>query len=329
MATPEPTVSRSAEPLRRLSASDLGVGAELAIRTHSSNRPDDPPLRDDHPLYLEVRSLLETFGGVIFTGPPGTSKSYYAAKIGNRLAQDESRIRFVQFHPSYQYEDFMQGFVPDPDGDGFVLVPKYFVSMCREADEHPDKTFVLVIDELSRGDPGRVFGEALTYVEKSKRGLTFSLASGEDCVVPLNLVILATMNPLDRGVDEVDAAFERRFAKIAMEPDRNILAERLAVNGVPEGLRRRIVGFFDRVNGLASTNPQGTIGHTYFGDVVDEASLRRVWDHQLRFLLEKSYRLDPDTLDGLRASFEQIFEATAEQDPVAEEDAEPQSQEPS
>jgi 5-methylcytosine-specific restriction protein B len=194
-----------------------------------------------------------------------------------------------------------------------MLVAKYFVSMCRDADEHPDKTYVLVIDELSRGDPGRVFGEALTYVEKSKRGLTFSLASGGPCVVPPNLVILATMNPFDRGVDEVDAAFERRFAKIAMEPDRNILTERLIVNGVPEILRRRIVGFFDRVNGLASTNPQGTVGHTYFGDVVDEASLRRVWDHQLRFLLEKSYRLDPDTLDGLRASFEQIFEGPAEQ----------------
>jgi len=307
-----PSVQRSAEPVRHLSASDLGVGAGPALEEHSSNRPDDPELPRDHPLLTQVRGLLEFFGGILFTGPPGTSKSYFAAKIGNNLAGDGSRIRFVQFHPSYQYEDFMQGFVPNADGDGFALEAKYFVSMCRNAVADPENTHVLVIDELSRGDPGRVFGEALTYIEKSKRGLSFSLASGDNCVVPPNLVILATMNPLDRGVDEVDAAFERRFAKIAMEPDRNILDNQLATNGVSQPLRRRVTGFFDRVNGFARTSPQGTIGHTYFWDVFDEASLQRVWDHQLRFLLEKAYRLDPETFKTLRASFERIFDATSE-----------------
>src|SRR4051794_34038248 len=118
MTVPEPMTQRSAEPLRRLSASDLGIGAEPAIKTHSSNRPDDPPLSNDDPLFLSVQALLEQYGGVIFTGPPGTSKSWYAAKIGSKLAgDDESRIRFIQFHPSYQYEDFMQGFVPKENGD--------------------------------------------------------------------------------------------------------------------------------------------------------------------------------------------------------------------
>jgi 5-methylcytosine-specific restriction enzyme B len=310
VAGPAPLPSRSAVPRRELTASDLGVGAQNAIRTHSSNQADDPPLSESDPRYREVVALLEQFGGVIFTGPPGTSKSWYAAKIASQLADgDEGRQHFVQFHPSYQYEDFMEGFVPNEDGDGFTMEPKHFVLICHRAAADPRRRrYVLVIDELSRADPGRVFGEALTYVERSKRGLPVSLASGEEFVVPDNLVILATMNPFDKGVDEVDAAFERRFAKIAMDPDRDLLATRLGENQLPDYLRTRILAFFDRTNGYARTNPQGAVGHTFFWDVADEAGLRSLWDHQLRFLIEKAYRLDPATRDDLAAAYAQIFE---------------------
>lgn len=312
-------IERTAEPVRELSASDLGVGPGPAIESHASSRPDDPAdLPDDHPLYLEVTNLLPYYSGIIFTGPPGTSKTYFAHKIATKLADgDETRRRFVQFHPSYQYEDFIQGFVPRHSGDGFDLKDKHFVEMSREADRRRDEIFVLVIDELSRGDPGRIFGEALTYVEKSKRDLEFTLASGDELRVPPNLVILGTMNPLDRGVDEVDAAFERRFAKIGMDPDRDILREMLTANGVPDLLRSRILGFFSKANALAQTTPQGAIGHTFFTDVTDTATLRSVWDHQLRFLIEKAYRLDPETRGDLEAGFERIFEPAPEETVLA------------
>ena len=140
-----------------------------------------------------------------------------------------------------------------------------------------------VIDELSRGDPGRVFGEALTYVEKSKRDIPFTLASGHAAVVPSNLIILATMNPFDRGVDEVDAAFERRFARIAMDPDRNILQSFLDGNEVQDPLRREIVRLFEMMNSRARSNPQAAVGHTFFTDVRDVASFASVWNHQLGF----------------------------------------------
>jgi 5-methylcytosine-specific restriction protein B len=260
-------------------------------------------------VYREVVGLLENFGGVIFTGPPGTSKSWYAAKIGSKLAgNDPHRIRFVQFHPSYQYEDFMQGFVPMSNGEGFKLMDKHLVEFSRSADLERDKAFVLVIDELSRADPARVFGESLTYIEKSKRDLPFRLASGEEFSIPPNLIVLATMNPFDRGVDEVDAAFERRFAKIAMEPSPDILRKMLDHNGVPAYLRDRIIVFFRRANAPSLTNPQATIGHTYFIDVRDEVTLRSLWDHQLRFLVEKSYRFDQEMQNELGAAFDQVLE---------------------
>jgi 5-methylcytosine-specific restriction protein B len=308
LPVPFTTVQRSAAPLRRLSAADLGVGAAPAIRSHGSSRPDDPPLPENDPLLLAVQKLIPRFGGLIFSGPPGTSKSYYAAKIASALTGgDPQRVRFTQFHPSYQYEDFMQGFVPRADGSGFVMQPKHFVAMCKDAEKDPDNLYVLVIDELSRGDPGRVFGEALTYVERSKRKLPFELASGDNCAVPENLFILATMNPLDRGVDEVDAAFERRFAKIDMQPSRELLQEILDKNGLQEALRARVVGFFNMINGRARTNPHAAVGHTYFSDVVDEETLRDVWEYQLSFIVDKAYSLDPQTRDEIRAGWSKIF----------------------
>lgn len=299
--------TRTPSPVRQLDAEALGIGGGDAIKEHGSNRPDDPPLSQTDPRLSEVRELLKSFGGVIFSGPPGTSKSYYANKIGSALAGDESRIAFVQFHPSYQYEDFVQGFVPKDSGDGFEMKPKTFLQMCRDAALDPDQTFVIVVDELSRADPGRVFGEALTYIEHSKRGLPFQLASGETATIPPNLVLLATMNPLDRGVDEVDAAFERRFAKIAMDPDPGALAAFLDGNEVADPIRRRLLAFFVKVNQQAKRNPLSAVGHTFFIEVEDGPSLQRVWDYQLRFLFEKAHRLDPDAFAEVERDWQRIF----------------------
>jgi 5-methylcytosine-specific restriction protein B len=305
-------VRRTPDRVRRLSAQDLDLPTTFTGADHASNRPDDPPLEADDPRLSEVRDLLKTYGGVILTGPPGTSKSWYAAKLATALTDgDVSRVRFVQFHPSYQYEDFVQGFVPMKSGEGFQLVGKHLLEMCATAADHPDKTVVLVIDELSRGDPGRIFGEALTYVEKTKRSLAFRLASGDEAVIPDNLVFLATMNPLDRGVDEVDAAFERRFAKIAMDPDVSILETFLDDNGVGDPLRGRIIGFFRAANKEASANPYTAVGHTFFLDVRDSADVRRLWEHQLRFLFEKAYRLDPEGFNEMVRNYARITDLTS------------------
>ena len=275
------------------------------------NEDDLTPLPEDDPLLHRISELLERFGGVIFTGPPGTSKSWFAARAALALAGSSARVRFVQFHASYQYEDFVQGYVPNEDGKGFSLASKHLLQLAEDAASEPNLLHVLVIDELSRGDAARIFGEGLTYVEKTKRGLSFSLASGDECSIPPNLIFLATMNALDRGVDEVDAAFERRFAKIAMDPSDAILEQFLTDSGMAADLRAKVLAFFRFVNEQARDNPPAALGHTFFLNAKTEDDLKRLWDHQLRFFFEKAYRLDPQGHREVRTQWEGIFAPVA------------------
>ena len=257
--------------------------------------PLDCEIEDDDPRLIEVRELLDdNYAGVIFTGPPGTSKSWYAEQIAAKLVDlDPTRARFIQFHPSYQYEDFVEGYIP-LEGGGFKMVDKHLLEMCDVAKNANGKLCVLVIEELSRSDPGRVFGEALSYIEMTKRGKLFRLASGREISIPPNLIILATMNPFDRSVDDVDTAFERRFAKIAMDPDRDKLKEFLSDNGMDPTLSARVLMFFDRL--LKNKNVQSHVGHAYFRSVRNEDGLRRLWNNQLRFHFEKAFRLSDEGL---------------------------------
>jgi 5-methylcytosine-specific restriction protein B len=322
-------VTLTNEKVRQLTAGDLDAVVPVApapppVPTPPVVHPNIGELKaldPDDPILERVEDLLTSYGGVIFVGPPGTGKSYYAARVAVTLAEsDPKRFRFVQFHPSYQYEDFVEGYVPKEDGSGFELTPKHLMAVCKEA-EGTSSQVVLVIDELSRGDPGRVFGEALTYLEKSKRGMQFRLASGTALTVPSNLVILATMNPLDRGVDEVDAALERRFAKIEMRPEADALELNLSSEGMDDALKQRVLHFFRVVNGRAESNPFAAVGHTYFFGVKDVGGLVRLWEHQLRFHFEKAYRLDPAGRDEVFRQWDRVLGHEAAED-VADEPAE-------
>lgn len=309
---------------RMLHADDLGIGPQAhAHGGYGSTAPDSPVLTREHPLVREADRLTRSYAGVIFTGPPGTGKSFVAAETARLLTDgDDNRMWFVQFHASYGYEDFMFGYVPVEGGFAARVGP--FLDAVEKARQDPQKRpHVLVIDELSRADVGRVFGEALTYVERSKRERRFLLANGETVWVPSNLIILATMNPLDRGVDEVDAAFERRFAKIRMDPDAVALADILTDNGVEVALRDRIVAWFKRINGLAKKNPAASVGHAYFTTVSDWDSLRDLWEFQLQFLVERAFRLDGATGDSVEQAWQGLFAPVGEPEATARSDGAP------
>jgi 5-methylcytosine-specific restriction enzyme B len=313
---------RTPNRVRQLSASELGIdppgidqpsldatGSD-ALETGEEQvpPPPPPPPADVQQLLDRVLILLDDgYAGIVFTGPPGTSKSWYAEKVARELVDhDDARVRFVQFHPSYQYEDFVEGLVPLEVGE-FIWKNKHLLSMADDARQSQDLRFVLVIDELSRADPGRVFGEALTYIEVTRRDHTFWLASGRTTSIPPNLVILATMNLFDRGVDEVDAALERRFAKIRLNPDRVILDRILKDNGLEDLLRVRVLAFFDRVQQLAKKRPLAQLGHAYFRMVKDKEGLERLWEYQLSHFFERAYRFEEKGYDEVKRSWDRIF----------------------
>lgn len=293
--------------VRVLAADDLGIGVMAkAASGHASSAPDAPEIAADDPHVREIIRLAKQFGGVLLSGPPGTSKSFYAAAAAQHLADgDKARYRFVQFHASYQYEDFMLGFSPEQNGFGIKEGP--FLRLAHDAKRDPANTYVLVIDELSRADVGRVFGEALTYVERSKRELPFTIANGEQLVIPTNLVILATMNPFDRGVDEVDAAFERRFAKISMDPSEDLLEAILLDNEMEAILASNVVKWFRRINEHARKNPAAAVGHAYFADASDAASLTDIWEYQLKYLVQRAFRRDTNTLSEMEMAWKRVF----------------------
>lgn len=298
---------RTAEKVR-----ETTVHPPSAVSSLAAARPG-VELADDDQILTDVRQALsDGFGGVIFSGPPGTSKSWYAERIARKLAGDDSRVRMTQFHPSYQYEDFIEGYVPD--GGGFAPKPKHLLQICidaqRSLDAGESHTFVLVIDELSRSDPARVFGEALTYVEQSKRGQAFHIASGRKMSIPKNVVILATMNTFDRGVDEVDAAFDRRMAKIEMDPDPALAEQFLISGGMDPILRSKVLNFFRWLQHLPEKHAH--LGHTFFMGVTSEADLERRWRFQLVHVLKKAYRLNDDGFKKVQDAWLKVLEAPAE-----------------
>ena len=178
----------------------------------------------------------------------------------------------VTFHPSYTYEDFIEGFRPDAGGAGglsLALEDGVFKRVCRAAQANPGRPYLLLIDEINRGNVAKIMGELLTLLERDKRGLTLTLPqSKETFSVPLNVFLLGTMNTADRSIKLLDAALRRRFAFLECMPDSELLhgAEvgDLALDDFLDGLNQRIARFEGR---------EKQVGHSYLlvdGQPVDE-----------------------------------------------------------
>ena len=305
--------------VRMLSLDDLDLNHLADVENQGPEAPavvDGSELDDTDEILLAVRNAHAMgFAGVILSGPPGTGKSWYAQQIAVALSGSWDAVRSVQFHPSYQYEDFVFGYAPK-EGGGFELRPKEFARICKDAAAQPDTLHVLVIDEISRSDVVRVFGEALTYIETDKREQPFQLASGEELAVPKNLLIIGTMNPWDKGVDELDMALERRFAQVDLEPNAETLRRLLDERKVPADFVDRIVGFFTKLQ----QQPLETVrlGHAYFLQCTDEESASLAWRLRLRPTLRRACRLEPALFKGIQGLWDEVL--AAEQPGQAEEE---------
>jgi 5-methylcytosine-specific restriction protein B len=180
-----------------------------------------------------------------------------------------------------------------------------FLKVAEQARRDPDNTYIIVIDEFSRGDPSRIFGELLTYIEVDYRNKKFILPySGRSRSIPKNVIILGTMNPYDKSVSDLDAAMERRFEIIALEPNVEILKTLVSTAGMDPELLGKVVEFFVDANKKC---PHG-FGHTYFLGVKDNNDLKRLWNHKLRFTFEKIFRFEQHVYQDLKNAYSKLVD---------------------
>lgn len=173
----------------------------------------------------DILDQLKYHKNIILQGPPGVGKTYMAKRLAYVMMEkkDDSKISMIQFHQSYSYEDFIQGFRPCADGH-FKLCNGIFFEFCRLARRDRDNSYFFIIDEINRGNLSKIFGELMMLIESDKRGeefampLTYSQSLNEKFHIPENIYLIGTMNTADRSLAMVDYALRRRFAFIELEP---------------------------------------------------------------------------------------------------------------
>ena len=271
----------------------------------------------------DIATLLEEKRQVIFQGPPGTGKTYVARELARHLAGSEERVTLVQFHPSYAYEDFIQGIRPRTGGGqvGFDLKDGPLVRAADQARKEPDAKHFLVIDEINRGNLAKVFGELYFLLEYRGKGirLQYSDESDEPFSLPENLYIIGTMNTADRSIALVDLALRRRFSFVEFdtgkEPIKGLLRRWLNANGLSD--MEWVADVVDRANEkLADGRPEdrhAAIGPSHFmrkdkegNPSLAPADAERIWKHDvLPYIEERLYgqheRIGEFDLDALRS----------------------------
>lgn len=207
----------------------------------------------------EIHNLLLSGKQLILFGPPGTSKTFYARKIGEQFFKDTTT--FIQFHQSYGYEEFIGGL--RPQGNSFKPVPGLLTNLASQASSENQKRFLLIIDEINRGNISKIMGEAIVCLDRDSPPVQLSFNPSIELKLPENLHIIGTMNSTDRQIALVDYALRRRFEFVYLKPDSDVLANYTNdrdLGGIS------ILALFDRINQRIkeNLNEDFLIGQTYF-----------------------------------------------------------------
>jgi hypothetical protein len=282
--TAAPAVVTTAESSVQPASADVGLPAvtpALAARLHLPA--------------AWLRRLFDLLGEkqqLILYGPPGTGKTFVAQHIGHHISEHGGSSRLVQFHPSYTYEDFFEGYRPTHHEGGalsFDLVPGALREIASDAEKNPTAPHLLIIDEINRGNITKIFGELYFLLEYRDESIRLQYSRDEEFRLPKNLFVIGTMNTADRSIALVDSALRRRFYFMGLIPTREPV-ERVLVDWLAaHHLSPEPADLLWELNRTIS-DEDFSIGPSYFmtKDATDP-DLERIWAHALMPLLEEHY----------------------------------------
>ena len=272
----------------------------------------------------EFIERLRTKKNLILQGPPGTGKTWLAKRLAFALMgqRDESRLKAVQFHPNLSYEDFIRGWRPSGEGK-LTLVDGPFLEIVNAAAKKPTIKYVIVIEEINRGNPAQIFGEMLTLLEVDKRTptealeLSYCREKGERVFIPDNLYVIGTMNVADRSLALVDMALRRRFAFINLKPEfgkpwRDWVHSQSGIEtGLISEIEGRILSLNEEIQKDTSLGKQFLVGHSFvtppLGGQINDARewFKQVVETEIGPLLEEYWF---DSLDLAEKAKEKLLQ---------------------
>lgn len=264
--------------------------------------------------YDTLKGLLLNKKNIILQGAPGVGKTFAATRLAYSImgVKDETRIKFIQFHQNYSYEDFIMGY--KPSGDGFELKTGIFFEFCQKAAEDPDIPYFFIIDEINRGNMSKIFGELLMLIEKDYRGKKLTLAyNGLPFSVPKNMYIIGMMNTADRSLAMIDYALRRRFSFFPMEPGFGSDGFREYMksfgNDTLEILIEKIKDLNFEITKDPSLGNGFCIGHSYFcgQDECSDEWMQLVVEYDILPMLEEYWFDEPGRLQKWKNILRGVF----------------------
>ena len=270
-----------------------------------------------------TQSLLKS-PNLILHGAPGTGKTYLAKEIAVELTNgNKDQIGFVQFHPSYDYTDFVEGLRPVSNGDGaieFKLQDGIFKKFCQKARDAKktggQDNFVFIIDEINRGEISKIFGELFFSIDSDYRGEKGSVSTqyanlhetDDKFYIPENVYIIGTMNDIDRSVDTFDFAMRRRFRFVEVTAESQLGMLDTALGDKAEEAKKRLRNLNVAIENVQELNSHYHIGPSYFLNLKDVGfDYESLWSDYLKPLLEDYVRGSYDeaeTLETLKKAFD-------------------------
>ncbi|ERH29361.1 AAA family ATPase [Schaalia sp. HMT-877] len=256
----------------------------------------------DEAQYDALVGVLRAKKNIILQGAPGVGKTYAAKRLAYSMmgVKDASRVMMVQFHQSYSYEDFIEGYRPSTAG--FELAKGAFYFFCKKASEDEDNDYFFIIDEINRGNLSKIFGELFMLIESDKRGSKLQLLYSRELFhVPSNVYIVGMMNTADRSLAMLDYALRRRFAFVELRPafDSEGFGEYRASLDNPrfDALVRAVERLNQAIAADESLGEGFYIGHSYFcdmdADTCDATALSSIVEYELIPMLREYWFDEP------------------------------------